>query len=135
MLSPAYTVVVEAYYDDNSLNAVNITQDKHTYIVNPDLYNVIENPELVIKEIYKARDDIFSELLTNGETVVGYNIQARYDKDGFEDVWLQIGSREETGYLVTSSLSGLSGNARIMAQAYGRDDDTRVCIGRPGSKG
>ena len=64
-----------------------------------------------------------------------YAVQYDDDKDGFEDVWLQIGSREETGYLVTSSLSGLSGNARIMAQAYGRDDDTRVCIGRPGSKG
>lgn len=64
-----------------------------------------------------------------------YAVQYDDDKDGFEDVWLQIGSREKTGYLVTPSMSGLSGNVRIMAQAYGRDDDTRVCIGRPGSKG
>ena len=64
-----------------------------------------------------------------------YAVQYDDDKDGVEDVWLQIGSREETGSLITPPLYGLSGNARIMVQAYGRDDDTRVCIGRSGIEG
>lgn len=51
------------------------------------------------------------------------------------DIWLQIGKTEEAGSLITPPLNGLSGNARIMVQAYGRDDDTRVGIGVEGSGG
>ncbi len=51
------------------------------------------------------------------------------------DIWLQIGKTEEAGSLITPPLRGLSGNARIMVQAYGRDDDTRVGIGVEGSGG
>ena len=42
--------------------------------------------------------------------------------------WLQIGARSKAGSLVTPPLWGLSGNARICAQVYGRDDHTRVKI-------
>ena len=87
-LSEAYTLSIEAYYDTNETKAVGIASAtvNHTYIINPDLYTEIEEPELVISEIYKARNDNFSNLLTNGETVVGYNLQARYDRDGFLQV-------------------------------------------------
>ena len=53
------------------------------------------------------------------------NCYAVLDND---TVWLQIGKTTEAGYLITPRLRGLSGNARIMAYVYGRDDDTRVRI-------
>lgn len=87
-LSEAYTLSIEAYYDVSESKPVGITSGtaQHTYIINPDLYTEIEEPELVIKEIFKSRSDTFSNLFTNGETVVGYNLQAKYDKDGFDQV-------------------------------------------------
>ena len=87
-LSEAYTLSIEAYYDVNEGRAVGISSAtvNHSYIINPDLYTEIEEPELVIKEIYKSRTDNFSNLLTNGETVVGYNLQAKYDREGFLQV-------------------------------------------------
>ena len=85
-LSEAYTITVEGYYDVNDTHAVSIATPEHTYIINPDLYTEIKDPTLMIKEIYKNRLDNFSNLLTNGETVVGYNLQAKFDKEGFDQV-------------------------------------------------
>ncbi|MBR7041911.1 MAG: hypothetical protein IKI04_00250, partial [Bacilli bacterium] len=87
-ISEAYTIAIEAFYDVNETDAVGILSStgQHTYVINPDLYTEIEEPELIINEIYKNRLDNFSDLLTNGETVVGYNLQARFDKAGFDQV-------------------------------------------------
>ena len=93
-ISEAYTVAIEAFYNVSETDGVGILSStgQHTYVINPDLYTEIEEPELMIREIYKNRLDSFSDLLTNGETVVGYNLQARFDKEGFDQVGRVAGS-------------------------------------------
>jgi len=76
----------------------------------------------------------FISLATEEPSYPDWQFNTCYAVKNSGNVWLQIGSTSTSGSLVTPPLRGLSGNARICAQVYGRDDNTRVGVSVDGSE-
>ena len=82
-LNPYYTIMIRAYYDVDEVNEVKIENNVMSYqILESLLLENVEDPIIITKEIkHSESGKVFSNLKDNG-TVVGYSVNAVYDRRG-----------------------------------------------------
>ena len=81
-LSEYYTVAVFAYYDENSTNAVILTNNVTSYKISPLLLiENVEEPEIYAAPRSKIAAGINNNLINSG-TTVGYMVTGRWDSSG-----------------------------------------------------
>lgn len=82
-LSQFYTIAMYAYYDDDGMNKVKLTNNVIPYEINRFLLlDNIEGPKLEVEEIkHDPEKPIFSNLINPG-TVIGYKLSAAFDRAG-----------------------------------------------------
>lgn len=82
-LSPTYTVVTRAYYDYEGTKEVKIENNLMVYtILESLLLENVEDPLLIVKEITNEQSGYMFDKLKDKGTVVGYSINAVYDRNG-----------------------------------------------------
>lgn len=81
-LSEYYTVAIYAYYDENEVNSVRLTNNITSYKISPILLmeNIAE-PIIIADPITKRVSGLKNNLINPG-TVVGYMVTARFDGAG-----------------------------------------------------
>ena len=80
-LSEYYTVTINAYYDDES-SSVRINNSATVYRISPVLLmENVDEPSINIRKITKSQNEIVTNLLNDG-TVVGYEVNAAFDRGG-----------------------------------------------------
>lgn len=82
-LSPEYTIMIRAYYDLEETNEVKIENNVMVYnILESLLLDNVEEPIIIVNEITNGLSaNLFDELNDSG-TVVGYTVNAVYDRRG-----------------------------------------------------
>ena len=79
-LTEYYTLLIEAYVDGHSLSLVN---PSYQYKVNPVLLlKDVTEPVIRVNNITKSSNNNLFPNLTNGGTVIGYNVVAAFDRTG-----------------------------------------------------
>lgn len=82
-LSPTYTIMIRAYYDTDEINEVKIENNVMVYTILESLLleNVLE-PDIIIKPITNEVSGYIFENLKDKGTIVGYSVNAVYDRKG-----------------------------------------------------
>ena len=82
-LSPTYTVMIRAYYDNDENNEVKIENNIMVYtILESLLLENVEDPIIITKEITNETSGYLFDKLKDKGTVVGYSVNAVYDRKG-----------------------------------------------------
>lgn len=81
-LKEYYTILISAYYDEDSINEVRLTNNITAYKISPILLmENIEDPKVFLEYITKKASGLDSNL-TNDGTIVGYKVTAAFDRAG-----------------------------------------------------
>ena len=80
-LSEYYTISMSAYYDNDSLNEVRLSNKIVSYGVSPVLLISVEDPEVFVTAIANKNSEFKDSLLGN-DTTVGYTVSASFDRAG-----------------------------------------------------
>ena len=82
-LSQFYTIAMYAYYDEDGMNKVKLTNNVIPYEINRFLLlDNIEGPKLEVEEIkHDPEKPIFNNLINPG-TIIGYKLSAAFDRAG-----------------------------------------------------
>ena len=82
-LSPTYTIMIRAYYDIDEVNEVKISNNVMVYsILESLLLENVEDPIIITKEINNETSGYAFDKLKDKGTVVGYSVNAVYDRKG-----------------------------------------------------
>lgn len=82
-LSQFYTIAMYAYYDEDGMNKVKLSNNVIPYEINRFLLlDNIEGPKLEVEELkHESNKTLFSNLINEG-TVIGYKLSAAFDRAG-----------------------------------------------------
>ena len=89
-LSEYYTIALFAYYDDNGINEVLLTNNVTSYKISPLLLmENIEEPLITIAPISKSNSGLTNNLIDTG-TIVGYEVTGNWDSSGLSSNGLTV---------------------------------------------
>ncbi len=82
-LSPYYTIVVYAYYDEDGKLPIVLNNNIYAYKLNELLLmGAIEEAKLLVDPITNGKSSYKFDKLVNDSTVVGYKLTSAFDKEG-----------------------------------------------------